>query len=386
MRSRRLAVLDIGSDVITLIVQDSKNANNILFKGSKTYAGYGQGWFFNEEGLFNSLRSLIRECRIIAGAPEHILIGVPAEFSTAICKNISTSFYSRREITSDDIDSLLSRGDVYKKHPTYRSVCHFPVNYLLEDGIETMYPVGKTSSTLAATVSYVLADRRFIDFFNAIANVLNTKFEYTSSVQSEILHIIPPDVRDEGILLLDIGYISSVLAYARGDGIVHMASFSLGLGHIAGYLWQYIDMPFNHALALSHKLNLNLFSDDDDTYSIAINNKSYVYKIKTVNEIACYALNLITNTVKNALLSASGIIPTYTPILLTGSGISDAIGAKEFISKETSRHVTIIKPSSIQFDKPSQSSMVGLLREQNRIYQKQKSNIRRFFESFWRKK
>ncbi|MDR0696965.1 MAG: hypothetical protein LBF68_05470 [Christensenellaceae bacterium] len=384
MKSRRLAVLDIGSDVITLIVQDNKNTN-ILYKGSKTYAGFGQGWFFDEEGLFNAIRSLTRECRIIAGAPEYILVGVPGEFSTVVCKYVSTSFYTKRMITPDDAEALLARGDTYKKHTAFQSICYFPINYILDNGEETMYPIGKNSESIGANVSYILADRRFITFFDAIANVLDMRFEFTSSVTSEVLHIIPPDIRDEGVILLDIGYISSVVAFAKGDGIIHMATFSLGLGHIAGYLWNYIDMPFNHALALSHKINLNLCSNDEDTYSITIDNKSYVYKIKTVNEIASFAMSLITNTLKN-VLNARAEIPAYTPILLTGSGLSETIGAKEFIANETSRRVTIIRPASIQFDKPSQSSMVGLMREQKRIYKKQKSFIKRFFQSFWRNK
>ncbi|MDR2266992.1 MAG: hypothetical protein LBE09_05355 [Christensenellaceae bacterium] len=387
MKSKRLAVLDVGSDALTLIVQDlkTKHPNPFLFRKSRIYPGYGDGMFFDEESVYDALSGLLRECRIRVGMPNSVLVGVPAEFSTVVCKTLSTSFFSRKEITDADIDDLLIKGNTYGSHPDYVTLDSAPIYYLLEGGEQTMIPHKRMSGSLSVCVSYILGARRFVDFFTAMASVLNVEFEFTSSVLAEVQHIIPPEIRDEGTLLLDIGYISSALAYAKGDGIVHMSSFSFGRGHIAGYIWKYADIPFEHAIALTHKLNLNLYPDDNNTYSIAIGNKSFVYKIKMINEIAFYALSLITGTIKG-ILSPSSNIPSSTPILLTGSGLSETIGAKEFISNETVRRVSIIRPGSVLFDKPAHSSMAALVAEQHKKFTTKKSFFKRLFTQLRRSK
>lgn len=362
MGLKRQAVLDIGSDVITLILLDNRYANNFLYKGAAEYAGFQDGEFLDMEGLFKAIDGLIKECKDTAFCtPSEILVGVPGEFTTVVCKNVESSFASAKKITAKDVENLFEQGNTYDNHPNFKTINASPVYFINDKGQKSINPLELSGKSFTAFISYVLCERSFIDLFDRIAESLGVRFNYTSSILAELMFVVPPEIRDKGVILADIGYITSTVAYGKGDGILHSVSFSVGGGNIAGDLVTCLNIPFEHAMELVPKINLNLQPQPADLYTVSVRGEAFTYNIKDVNEVAYCRVQDIAETVKRCIDSSNTEIPLNIPLMLTGSGISSVVGAKDILCSATGRQVKIISADLLQFNKPSQSPAAGLI-------------------------
>lgn len=362
MNTKKMAVLDIGSDAITLVLQDNKYANNFTFKESADYDGYQDGEFLDIEGLFHAVDSLIKECEVATFSNiSEIMVGVPGEFTAVVCKSVSHDFGVSRKVTERDLDALYSVGNDFTEDTGYTSISASPVFFTLDDGTSTITPLGAVTSSLDCFMSYVVCERSFISLFDKIAENIGAKFTYASSVLAEVMYVVPERLRDEGVVLADVGYISSTVAFAKGDGLLHSSSFSLGGGNIAGDITMVDGIPFEHSLALLDKINLNLEPSADGVYRVSACGESAEYPIEHINEIAAARVQNIAETINVAIASSQYTIPTSATVLLTGSGLASMPGAKECISKITGRNVEILTPELMQFNKPRYASLAGLL-------------------------
>ncbi len=362
MNSKKTAVLDIGSDVITLVLQDSKYANNFTFKASADYDGYQDGEFLDIQGLFNAVDSLIKECEAATFSEvADVMVGVPGEFTAVVCKDVSHSLGVSRKVTERDIDALYVAGNDFDADPNYVPISASPVYFKLDDGTGTITPLGAVTSVLGCLMSYVVCEKSFISLFDKIAENSRTQFTYTSSVLAEVMYVVPESYRDEGVILADVGYISSSVAFAKGDGVLHSSSFSLGGGNIAGDITMVDGIPFENSLALLERINLNLQPDSDGAYRLSVGGNTVEYNVAHINEIAIARVQNIAETINLAISASEYVIPPSATILLTGSGLTSIPGAKECIAKVTGRNVEVLSPDLMQFNKPKYASLVGLL-------------------------
>ncbi|MFA5450072.1 MAG: hypothetical protein WC292_06530 [Clostridia bacterium] len=389
MSAKKLAILNIGSDEITLVLQDGKYTGSLLFMSTAAYAGFQDGEFLEIEGLFSAIDGLVKECAEAAFfKPTHILVGVPGEFTAVVCKNVVSSFPARRKVVTKDVELLFEEGNTYDDHPNFKTINASPIYFLNEKGEKSINPTSMQAKTFTAYMSYILCERSFISLFDRIADSLNLKFDYTSSMLAEFMFVVPPEVRDKGVVLADIGYISSTVAYGKGDGLLLSAAFSAGGGHIAGDLTTCLSIPFDHAMELTPKINLNLQPGESDLYMVSVKGEAFSYNIKEVNEVAYYRVKDIAEIIDRALKSGAIEVPPQTGILLTGGGISTIVGAKEIISEATGRTVKLISADLLQFNKPAQSSLAGLILLQQQKYGKRRqgSFLQTLFSLFRRNK
>lgn len=371
MRGKKQAVLDIGSDVLTLALQDGKYNDNLLFKASAEYDGYQDGEFLNPEGLYNALEGLIKKFRDTTFSDiKEIIIGVPSEFTTVVCKTVDTIFAKPRKITQRDIDKIFEQGNTYTNHAEYWPLNCSPVYYILDNGRRTPEaPVGQITKGLASFASYVLGERYFLDTFEIFSQALGVKFLYTSSMLAQLMFAVPVAARDEGIVLVDCGYISTGVAYAKGDGILYSRAFSLGVGNVAGDLTTCLEIPFDHAQELTKKINLNLIPAESDTYSVQLGAETTVYPIADVNEVAACRVQDIAEKIKKVIDASPYEITENTRILITGGGLSIP-GSREIVEKVTGRRAEFNSCDAIvNLNKPAHCPLVGLL-----MYQRAECN------------
>ena len=373
MSNKKIAVLDIASDVITLVMQDSKFVDNYTFRASREYDGFYDGDFLDKEELFKVISSLVNECeKATFTKVQNLLVGVPGEFTAVTCKDISIDLGSRRKITVKDEENFLNKGE--PKGATYTCITASPAYFELDDGSMEFALNGQETQVLKGLVSYITCENSFINLFDSIADQLGLVFEYTSSVNAELLYVCPDNLRDEGVLLADVGYTTTSLAYACGDGILHSLSFSLGSGHIAADLLEYLGLPYDHAYALIDKINLNIMPKEEDRYCVSVGSEIAYYSVKEVNEVASYRITNIAEMIQKAIKLSAYPIADETILLLTGSGIAHVPGAKEKLASITGRKVEILAPAMMQLNKPKYSQVAGLLAVQQRQL-KQKNNF-----------
>ncbi|NLT18352.1 MAG: hypothetical protein GXY10_02975 [Clostridiales bacterium] len=356
------AILNIGSDNITLAIIDGKCSNSFFYESYKAFLGFQNGNFIDEEDLFFCIKSLIKECETsVFGKISKILVGVPGEFTNVIEKEVEMSLGpTRRKIISRDADNILIKGEPIKNDSNV-AINASPICYILDENERTMCPEGKYAQNIKAQISYVLCDRYFYDLFNDISNELNICFEYTSTILAETMFLMPRDARDNGAFLVDIGFISSSVAFSQGDGLVFIKSFSLGGGYIASDIMDVLDIPYDHVASLAEKININLSPASNDQYYISVNNSNFAYKISLINEIAVSTIDDICDYVQKAINSCPYKSQESSPIYLTGSGFANITGARERMAQILGKDIEIISSPIPQYNKPSFSGIASLL-------------------------
>lgn len=361
-----VAVLDFGSGKITVLIgqRGVNNSISISGMGECDYAGFSDGEWFEPEQLSYVIGHAIANAETNSNTKiKKLYIGVPGEFTSCVCRDVSTSLAKKRRVTDEDIDALHEQGNIYKDDLDFTLINSQPIYYTLDDDRRLIQPVGLMSTKINGFISYMLAENRFIDFIDAIMHDLGIEsYDYVSSLLAESLFLFDEVKRDQFVVFIDSGYITTNVVLARGDGILAQYNFSLGGGHITGDLATYFQISFTHAEALKRKVILSLNAGPEDVYEIGSNKDDLrTFPADAVNQIVMARIKVIADTVTKCLNMCEYEYPEYIAYNLTGGGISYIRGAKDFLSKILERPVEVVAPSLPQFNRPHLSSSLGVL-------------------------
>jgi cell division protein FtsA len=360
-----IAVLDFGSGKIDVLIGERGVNNTICINGMGEcdYAGFADGEWFEPDQLGYAIGHAINNAETNSRTKiKRLYVGVPGEFTTVVCRDVSISLTKKRKVTEADVDMLHEQGDVFRNNPDYTVINIGPVYYTLDDDRRLVQPVGMTSNKLGGHISYVLAENRFIHFVGKILEELGIEsIEFVSSVLAEELLLFDDITRDQYVVLIDVGYITTSVAVGRGDGLLGLYNFSLGGGHITGDLAMAFGISFSQAESLKRKVVLSLNASDADVYEITDRDSRIPFPAKTVNEIVMERIKLIASTIEKCLSKCEYDYPDYIPYHLTGGGLSYLKGARDYLSKRLNKPVEIVSPSFPPFSRPHMSSGIGLM-------------------------
>lgn len=380
MTQDNVAILDFGSSSITVLIgqRGVNNTLDICGKGETEYAGFCEGEFFRPDLLGQAIAHAMNTAETMAKCKiNKIYVGVPGDFTVCVCKDVELNFGNdKHKITESNINELHELGENFDD-PSLVLINVQPIYYTLSNERRLIEPVGLNSAKLSGHISYLLAEAKFINEINAILNSLDIEAEYVSSILAETLFLFDEIRRDQYVVLVDIGYITTSVAVARGDGILSLNTFSLGGGNITGDLANYYKISFAEAEALKRKVALTLSMGADDVYEV-----SAKYNAATVNAIVAARIGTIAKTVLKCLNMNQYVIPDNVPYSLTGGGISYMRGAKEILADKLNRNVEIVAPRIPQMEIPAWSSTLGLLDLAINVQEPQK---RGFFSKLFKK-
>lgn len=365
VKKKEVAILDIGSYKITVIVAERgiNNTFNIKGTGEVEYTGFSDGEFFEPDDVKNAIALALANAEATSHTKiSHLYVGVPGEFTSVICRECNINFPKRKRVGDQDINQLFYLGNIYRKHPTHTVINNAPIYFTLDDSRKIIDPRGMVSSRLGGYISYVLAENNFLDFIENILEELGIRSaEYISSALAESMYLFDTEIRDRYALLLDCGYLTSNVMLVRGDGLLFLKTFSIGGGHIMGDLAECLRISLSQAENLKRKVVLSIEAGDSDYYEVA--GKDYLMPIsaKTANDIVKARVDHIASMVLKCLNKCEYEIPDYIPLYLTGGGLSYMRGARDYFSKKIGRRVEIISPSLPNLNRPHFSSTFGLL-------------------------
>ncbi len=361
MTQQDVAVLDFGSSKITVLI-GQKGVNETLTisgKGETQYAGFSDGEFFRPEQLGQAVAHAINIAETAAKTKiTKLYVGVPGDFTVCVCKDSEISFDNpKHKITANDVEKLHDQGNTFYREPNLTLINVQPIYYDLNNEKRCIDPIGMTTERLKGHISYLLAEATFTGTVGAIMKSLGIEsVEYVSSVLAETLFLFDDVKRDQYVVLIDVGYITTTVAFARGDGILSLHSFSLGGGNISGDLANYFDISFAEAEALKRKVVLTLTTGPDDVYEV--NGR---YEAEIVNDIVRARIAVIAKNIAKCLELSDYVIPDNIPFSLTGGGISYMRGSKDILSEVLHRRIEIVAPRIPQMEVPGWSSSLGLL-------------------------
>ena len=353
MNYKEVAVLELGSSKVTVSVgtRDVNNTFNIKAKGESAYEGFADGAFLNTANLKTAIK--IR----------NMYVGVPGEFSYAVCKSGSLTFKNKKRITESVIDSVYAAADDVSQNPDYTVINTTPVFFTLDDNRRFTDPRGLFTKQLSVFVSFVMAEKKFIDLINKLLKELGLDTSaFISEPLATILNVLDIETRERHAILVDCGFTTTTVSLARGEGLLLLNSFSLGGGFITSDLSECLELTFDQAESLKRKVILSLNPSEDDIYEAAITaTTTKPVSTKTTNEIVTARVEMIGKTILKCLASSEYKYPDYIAINITGGGLSYIKGVKDYLSKLTGREICIVAPSDPDLSKPDYSAFVGML-------------------------
>ena len=202
------------------------------------------------------------------------------------------------------------------------------------------------------------AKKEFIELLNqTLAKLGIVKVKYVASALTETQYLLG-DLPSEA-MIIDVGYLTTSIAVAKGRGLTHLFSFSQGGAHIMADLAECLELSLKEADDLKRKVVLTLQPSANDYYELSSGMMERKIYVKVANEIVSARLEYIAQLISMCLQKCE--IEDYLPIYLTGGGITSIKGAKEILANALGRTVGVISPTIVEYNKPYCSSLISLV-------------------------
>ena len=372
MAKNEVAILDFGSSKITILV-GVKGVNNtfkIIASGSCEYAGFMHGEFIEPESLASAISYAKNQAENVYGKKiKRLYVGVPTEFCCNTLENISMNLGSCVRIKEKHISKLFDSANI--EYDNFEIINKTPIYFMLDDGNRVLNPVGCLTSTLSVLSSYISVETDFYKFLDKIfCEVGVYTIELISSALSESLYLIEPELRQNGAILVDCGYITTSVNAVVFEGVTDLKSFSLGGGYVASDLMEVLNIPFDSAEQLKRKVILSIDPTEDDYYEVVVDHQLRKFPVKIVNEICLARIDMIAEAINKCLKEFKNKVSDDVQVYLTGGGIAFMKGVVPYVEQILNRKVNIIAPSPLQFNKPDLSSSLSLIDAAINIEQK----------------
>ena len=366
MNRKSVAVLDVRSADVTVLIGERGVNNTFVFKGVQThpYDGFADAEFFDlrslQAAIVASMEGVEHSC---GDRIREIYVGVPGEFCKVVTRRHLMSFQSKRRISPSDVGALFD-GGYTEPVAGYTLIRRSAIYYVTSDKRRTIDPVGMVSDSLEGYLSYFLANDRFIEILRNILEEYGVKkIVFLPTSLAEALYLIPSETRDEYAILLDIDSISMTFSVVCGNGITYQSACSAGGGHVTAQVFAdgEVDIPFEIVEAMIKKINLSGRDDENSTIEYVDQMRSYTLPMQFLKEKVKDGLDLICEVINKCLELCGDRNIEYRPILLTGGGITGIRGAREHLTNRLNKVVEIVSPNLPYYNKASQSSLLSLL-------------------------
>ena len=365
MAKNDVAVLDFGSGKLTLVVGKRTVNNNFIITASSDieYAGFMDGEFIEEDELYNVINQAVQEVQSVLNKPLNCLyVGVPSEFCEVSCKRVTKDYGKKIVLNNKKIDELFIDADSNIISNTHTVINISPVCYTLDGTNITFNPLDCYAKSIDVDLCFVLADDRFISLVGRILKDLKIReIEYVSSILAEGQYLLDGEIRDQGALLVDCGYLTTTITYFNGEGIVELKNFPMGGAHITAGLCENLNLPYSVAEQVKQKLLISVKATGIDSYDVYRSNRIEKVSSQKANELALEVIDSIVNGVLEEINRFEEIPSEHECVYLTGGGISYLKGIEYYMSSVLQRKVQVIAPRPLKLRKPDLSSIIGLL-------------------------
>lgn len=360
--SKDIAVLDVGSHTLSAIVGTKKAQTVFGIKAvaERQHQGYENARWYDLADTMLQVKAVLSEAMKSASSrTKRLFIGVPAEFAAVVTREVEVDYDKKRLISDDDIDYILGKGNSFEVGGQYMTVNMSAIGFRLDDK-EAVYSDirGYEAKSVKALISYVLAEKSYIDSFDKVAEELGfTDVRYLSTEWAQCMSLLEQEQRDEVYAMLDIGYLSSSMCVAKGDGLLDLKAFSMGGAHISADITEYLGVSFEMAEEARKLVDLNLTYDDD---AVLVSGKDEEVKASYASQLAKERLEMFAEII-GGIIADHPDLPPYAAIYLTGEGIGSMRGAKKYLGELLGRNIELITSRLPGFVKPEDSSKASLL-------------------------
>ena len=160
LQSKIKYILDIGSSSICLLaVTTFAGKPRIVAEENVLYDGFIDGEFLCDN-LADVIGQAVNSMQDKTRKPiTSVVIGVPTDFCVCVCKRISRKYVNQHKITNKDILDMYETNFTFGDSDQYEVINYSPMQFVLEDNVKTLSPIGKRTTSLVLDASYILAKK-----------------------------------------------------------------------------------------------------------------------------------------------------------------------------------------------------------------------------------
>ena len=363
MAKEYVLVLDIGSSKMRALLAGQGVNNTFIVKAQAQteYDGFYEGRFLNPNALSEVVQGLLNELDL--KNYEKIYVGVPAEFSSVVLTTATLNLGERRKIKKSDIDELFYTAGERAKVENVEVVSVNPISFKLDEGRISNNPIGEQAMTITADLSVIYSTKEFIDMFNRVVAGLGFEgVEYISESLSEALTVVSEEGREDLNMVINVGDLTTSVAFVKGEGLVYLASFSQGGGHFTNDLSEAFELTLSEADRLKRQIVLSLKGGENDFYELTLDQGKVVkIPLNFANEVVASRIDIIASAISQCMQMFSSTFIPYLPVFLTGAGVSQIKGGRDYLAKCLGRNIFYGVPPLPGKDKPQNASLYSLV-------------------------
>lgn len=364
------AAIEFGTSKIVTLLAESGSLTRCEIVGSGTvpYAGYQDGEWNDPEGLLEAIEASVHAAEVEAKRSIHdVYVGVPGEricIYTAIGEVDVTAEDGR--VSDEDIDRVMdAAADQLDLAQVDANVIHrSPAWFQVDDGKRTMQPLHARGSRLKAQVTFILADPDFVDDVRRCLGELGIAVNaFLAPSMGMAILLMSFDERDRTPILIDVGYLNTELSIVEGDAITYHAMLPIGGGHITAALAEALEIGMEEAEII--KRNYIFMPDEFDAESdpeVRFEDGSVVtFPRDFVRDTVEAVTDELADMIRQTLNDAGDRVAARSQIYLTGGGLVNMRGSKEYIAEKLERPVKIPVVRAARLNNPRFSSSLGLM-------------------------
>lgn len=365
-----VAVVEFGtSKIVTLVAADNpNNHSDLLGAGVASYDGFcleddthPSSWN-DPEHLNEAIARSVQE----AEAQTHsrlreVHVGVPGGFceTFTVIANLDLQG-ADPHVTPDQIDKVFEIGEQMLPPCPGVIVHRSPAWFSVDNGQHTLEPVGMKGRVLSAMISFVYADRMFINDVTARMNSLGlTVRGFYSSASAQATLYIPEEERDHTAVLIDVGYLQTDIIVVEGDAVTCHSTIPVGGGHIAADLAFGLEIDLDVAEQLKRQYCFSPVPANQEYVVATADNRTFKHEeIRSIVEERAEEIAVMVNKE----LETRGVrLGSWSNLYLTGGGLAMNKGGRDFFSAKIGRTVRDLPKRSVKLHSPIYTSVLGLV-------------------------
>lgn len=376
MQNTKFLALDVGSSVLRLCeVAVEEGRLDIKEYSEVDYGGFTDGQFLDAD-ISDAVKELLSD--VNREEYTKIYVNVPSEFCGIIKKDITQSypapielneFLRRKFLKNATIEQSEINGVVIKK-----MLGDF------EPHSSTHIDGENEQDDLTAEVTFIYASNDFVNNITAkLAECGFTDVEYKCGIVEQAHEMAKSHLREAGIVLIDVGYLTtSVLAF-KGESVESLYSFSLGGAHITANLSEAFDLPFKVAEQLKRKVLLTVDPSEVDYYVVTDDDgNEYELKASQVNAVVTAKIEHIAKMTAKCLSEGQYVYQ----FLVTGGGLCEMKGALNVFSSALGVVCKAEKLEMGGLDEYGQSAITSLIKTSYHSEKEDYLNLP-FYQKWW---
>ena len=364
------AAIEFGTSKITTLIAENSGYNrcDIIGSGTVPYAGYDGGVWNEPEKLREAVEASIHAAEVEAKrSVKEIYVGVPCE-NIHVCTAVGQAEVAGEDhrITDEDLDRVMDdAADQLHLDQMGGNVLHrSPAWFSVDGGKHTMRLVNSVGHTVSALVSFIVADPDFIDDVRFLLGQLGiTVNAFLSPTIGTATLLMSYEERDKTPVLIDVGYLNTELSVIEGDAITYHAVLPEGGGDIAAALAETleIDMKEAEALKRDYIFKPDEFDAPGDPQVRFADGSVVTFPYDFVANTVEHVTEQLVQDIELTLRDAGDRISPRSQIYLTGGGLINMRGGREYLADRLGRGVKIPTLRAARLNNHRFSSSLGLM-------------------------